>query len=148
MVRYRALTSEPPLFAPGQTCRSHLLADRLSDQLPGMSNSLDPRYRFVLQAVYDYFREHASWPLVRKLELDLEDHVDPLGGLQFVCISIGSQKMICGSSYNESDVCRLRLPGFLDCDDTNEDIDRLLQVIRYCADKYRQLEGARLTVST
>lgn len=68
--------------------------------LSGMLNADQlafPSNRFVLQTVYDHLRKHGSWPRVRQLALALEEHLDPLGGLQQVCIAIGSDKIICGS---------------------------------------------------
>ncbi len=109
--------------------------------------ALDPRYQFLLQAVYDRFREHATWPLVRHLEIDLEDQLDPLGGLEQVCIAIGADKIACGSFYDASSVCRLRLAGFLECRGAEDDVERFLKAVRYCAKKYRDAKGATITVS-
>ena len=112
-----------------------------------MNSIVDPKYLFLLQAVYDDFREHAAWPLVRRLEIDLEDRLDPLGGLQQICVSIGSDKIVCGSSYDINGECRLRLPGFPECHGAEDDIKRFLGAVRYCATRYREAKGANVSVS-
>ena len=76
-----------------------------------MNGVVDPKHQFLLQAVCHLFREHAAWPLVRQLQIDVEDLLNPLGGLQQVCISIWSDKIVCGSSYDAYGVCRLRIAG-------------------------------------
>ena len=112
-----------------------------------MNGIVDPKYQFLLQAVYDRFREYAAWPLTRQLEIELEDELDPLGGLQQVCIAIGSDRIRCWSSYDAGGVCQLRLAGFLECRGTEDDVDRFLGAVRYCATKYRDAKGAAVTVS-
>ena len=108
---------------------------------------VDPKYRFLIQAVYEHFRANAAWPLVRQLEIDLEDLLDPLGGLQQVCSAIGSDKIVCGSSYDANGVCRLRLAGFLECRGADDDVERFLGAVRCFAQKYRDAKGATVTMS-
>jgi len=112
-----------------------------------VSDTVGPEYQFLLQAVYDRFREHAAWPLARQLEIELEDELDPLGGLQQVCFAIGSDKVRCWSSYDAGGVCQLRLAGFLECGGAEDDVNRFLGAVRYCAKKYRDAKGAPVTVS-
>src|SRR3989442_9376554 len=109
--------------------------------------TVDPKYQFLLQAVYDHFRNHAAWPLVRQLEIDLEDRLDPLGGLQVVSAAIGSDKVVCGSLYDANGICWLPLVGFLDCRGAGDDVERFLAAVRYCARRYRDAKGAPVSVS-
>src|SRR5881296_2981255 len=112
-----------------------------------VNGTVDPKYHFLLQAVYDHFREHAAWPLVRQLEIELEDQLDPLGGLQQVCVAIGSDNVVCGSSYDVNGVCRLRLGGFLGCRGAEDDVERFLDAVRRFSQKYRDAKGAAVTMS-
>jgi len=112
-----------------------------------VNSVVDPKYQFLLQAVYDHFRVNAAWPLARQLEIELEDGLDPLGGLQQVCIAIGSDKVRCWSSYDAGGVCQLRLAGFLECCGAEDDVNRFLGAVRYCAKKYRDAKGVAVTVS-
>jgi len=112
-----------------------------------VNGALDPRYQFLLQAVYDHFRAHAAWPTARQLEIDLEDQLDPLGGLQQVAIAIGRDKLVCDSYYDPGGACRLRLAAFPECRGAEADIERFLGAIRHCAKRYREAKGAAVTVS-
>ena len=106
-----------------------------------------PEYQFLLQAVYDHFRRHSAWPLARQLEIDLEDQLDPLGGLAHVCSALGLELLVCGTSYDAASVCRLKLPAFLHCRGAEDDVERFVGAVRYCAKKYREARGVPVTVS-
>jgi len=112
-----------------------------------VNGTLDPKHEFLLQAVYDHFRKHAAWPPMRQLEIDLEDQLDPLGGLQRVAIAIGRDKVVCDSYYDPGGVCRLRLPAFPHCRGAEDDVERFLGAVRHSANRYRDAKGAAVTVS-
>src|SRR6266704_1395426 len=63
---------------------------------------------------------------MRQLEIDLEDQLDPLGGLQQVAIAIGRDKIVCDSYYDPGGVCRLRLAAFPECRGAEDDVGRFL----------------------
>jgi hypothetical protein len=96
---------------------------------------------WVLQAVFDAFRDSSEWPSAREMDLKLGSVVDMMGGLQAACIQIGSDAIMCGSPYSEAEVCRLRLAGLLQCDGAAEDLARLLKAFRYCGKKYSEEHG-------
>ena len=104
-------------------------------------------YEFLLQAVYDHFRKHSAWPRARQLEIDLEDRLDRLGGLEHVCRALGLDLIVCGTPYDATSVCRLKLPAFLHCRGAEDDIRTVVDAIRYCAKRYRDARGAPVTVS-
>jgi hypothetical protein len=64
-----------------------------------------------------------------------------------VCSALGLELVVCGTSYDPTSVCRLKLPGFLHCRGAGDDVERFVGAVRYCAKKYREARGAPVTVS-
>jgi hypothetical protein len=111
--------------------------DELVVQVNPEVASLTTEQQAVLQAVYDYFHEHAAWPtfitidrpLRRQHDWDTAAIVLTLPEALIVPPHPGRLRPV------ESDELRLRLPGIQACRGGSEDTERFVRLLRWLAER-------------
>lgn len=110
--------------------------------------SAEDAQRFILQTVYDRFRETGDWPRARDLDLDYSDVLLPFGGLEVLCRQMGVERISCGSPAAEHDRVILSLRAITECNGAEEDLRNFLAIVRFGADTYHTKRGNEARVST
>jgi len=108
---------------------------------------MDTAQSSLLNYVFSYFRQHGDWPLASRLDLELDSVLDPAGGLEAVCASIGEDLIRCGSPNSENDKVALKLRGLQLFPDAKQDIENFLGVTRFFASRYWESGGKDKEVS-
>src|SRR6476661_3101130 len=83
---------------------------RAGNRRPKLSG-FDTRQAALLKYAFSFFRKHGDWPLAHRVDLELDKKLDPAGGLEAVCESIGEDLIRCGSPNSQNDRVVLRLRG-------------------------------------
>jgi len=100
----------------------------------------------LLQFVYECFHASNEWPLAKRVDLALDDVLDPIGGLELVCKALGRELILCESPSAAHSRVRLPLLGILACENSLMDIEDFLTLARYAAQVYRDSGDASPTV--
>jgi hypothetical protein len=101
----------------------------------------------LIEYVYSRFRLMGEWPLARQIDLDLDDELDPVGGLELVCEQLGAEYISCGSPSTDHDKVMLHLRALELCPAAEDDVHNFLAAIRFCAGRYRESGGSQRDLS-
>ena len=90
----------------------------------------------VLQAIYDYFREHGTWPTF--ITIDRPIRREHGWDTAAIVLSLPESMIVHprqGLRPIASDELRLRLLGILSCRGSSDDTDRFVRLLRYLAER-------------
>lgn len=96
---------------------------------------------FIARTAYEHFRRTGQWPITREFDLEYDNLLEPLGGLEVLCRQMGPDTIYCGSVGSEHDRVVLRLEGLAELDEAVEDLQHVLAGLRLCAKRYRDAKG-------
>jgi len=107
------------------------------DDVAADGASLTAEQRLVLQAVYDHFREHASWPTFITIDRPLrrEHGLDTAAIFLSLPDSLAVGPRPGGLRPIANDELRLRLPGIQACAGGDVDTERFVRLLRWLAQK-------------
>jgi TIR domain len=97
----------------------------------------------LLTAIYANFREDAEWPRLRVIELQLDELLNPAGGITEVLQEIGQDFVSWGPPQSDTSVCTLRLRGVARARGSEDDCDRIVSLARAAATAYWTAGGHR-----
>jgi hypothetical protein len=95
----------------------------------------------LLEYAFDEFNNTGEWPVSSLVELDLEEILDPHGGLIAVAHQLGHDQIRCERPDSDSARCRLTLRGIARCQRGERDVDLFLNFARMAGRKYRECRG-------
>lgn len=110
--------------------------------------SAEDAQRFIVQIVYDHFRQTGEWPRVRDLDLDYGEVLDPVGGLELLCRQVGHERISCGSPTSEHDRVILTIRSIAECKGSEDDVRNFLAAVRLAARRYREKRGQEVDLLT
>lgn len=96
----------------------------------------------LLRWAYEHFKRSGEWPTTRAAEIELDDVLEPEGGIETVCGSLGSDNLTCGSPEDPNAHVVVRLLGLVRTGLATEDIEMFLGATRFVAERYRASFGA------
>jgi hypothetical protein len=97
----------------------------------------------LLQAIYDHFHEHASWPTYRELELKFRKDFE----LYEVVGKLDRELVRFEEIYREDAVGYLTLEGLTHCKRASKDVDGIVKTAALFAKRYIETNGAASVTS-
>jgi predicted nucleotide-binding protein len=100
----------------------------------------------LLEHVWSAFRTAGDWPIAQQVEVDLRHVLDPVGGIEAVCRSLGDRYIVCETPEFARSRVKLRIDGVARCASSAADVDAFLTLLRYAGEHYVRDTGASISL--